>query len=466
MTEKDAKNVFDMLLPEIGRAVAEAGYTTPTPIQEQAIPPLLQGRDMLGCAQTGTGKTAAFMLPILNYLAGQNRRAVSQKPQVLILAPTRELAAQIGDSVLKYGRYTAISRTVIFGGVGQFPQVKALRRGVNILIATPGRLLDLVNQKAVDLGSVEIFVLDEADRMLDMGFIPDIKKIIARLPVRRQSLFFSATLQGPVMELAGELVYKPVRVTITPEKPAVERIIQKVMFVDREQKDALLVSLMEQEHLERVIIFTQMKHVANRVEERLIKAGILCASIHGNKSQTARTQAMRNFKTGRIRALVATDIAARGIDVDGISHVINYDMPQDPETYVHRIGRTARAGAGGDAISFCSARERLYLHAVERLLHTRIPVDNGQRFHSEAAMNARGEEAKPLPRGGGRPSGPGRLSGHGQRRGSGGRLSGGGQNRASAGGGGKGERRSAQKRGTGPGGGAWRNRRRRPAGRE
>ena len=401
MKKEDAKNVFGLLLPQIGKAVSEAGYTEPTPIQEQAIPSLLQGRDMIGCAQTGTGKTAAFMLPILNYLVGEKKQAKSSKPKVLILAPTRELAAQISDSVLKYGRNTGISRTVIFGGVGQYPQVKDLRRGVHIVVATPGRLLDLMKQRHIVLSEVEVFVLDEADRMLDMGFIPDIKRIMEKLPERRQSLFFSATMEKPIVELAKQLVHKPVHVTIEPEKPSVERIVQKVMFVDKGSKDQLLVELMESEHLERVIIFTQMKHVANRVEERLKKEGIKCASIHGNKSQTARTQAMRNFKTGRIRALVATDIAARGIDVDGISHVINYDMPQEAETYVHRIGRTARAGADGDAISFCSAREREQLRAVEALIRLRIPQDLDHRLHCEDAKNATGAEARPLPRGGG-----------------------------------------------------------------
>lgn len=411
MKNEDASSVFGLLLPEIGKAVAEAKYTVPTPIQEQAIPPLLQGRDVLGCAQTGTGKTAAFMLPILNYLVTAKRKAVPCKPQVLILAPTRELAAQIGDSVLKYGRHTRINRTVIFGGVSQYPQVKDLRRGVNIVVATPGRLLDLINQRHLDLRSVEIFVLDEADRMLDMGFIPDIKKIIAGLPERRQSLFFSATMERPVVELANTLVHKPVHITIQPEKPAVERITQKMMFVDKGNKDELLIGLMQSEELNRVIVFTQMKHVANRVEEKLREAGISCASIHGNKSQTARTQAMRNFKTGRIRALVATDIAARGIDVDGISHVINYDMPQEAETYVHRIGRTARAGADGDAISFCSPRERDYLRSVERLIRMTVPVDRHHAFHCNEAMNASGEAARPLPRGGGRSRRPPRKDG-------------------------------------------------------
>ncbi len=416
MSEKEKTDVFGMLLPEIRQAVSDAGYETPSPIQEASIPPLLKGRDILGCAQTGTGKTAAFMLPILNYLVGEKKRAVPCKPQVLILAPTRELAAQIGDSVMKYGKHTGITRQVVFGGVGQYPQVKAIRRGVNIVVATPGRLLDLVKQRHLDLSAVEIFVLDEADRMLDMGFIPDIRRIMERLPKERQSLFFSATLEDPIVKLAKDMVHKPVRITIEPEKPAVDRIAQKVFFVAKEDKDRLLVSLMESEHLNRVIIFTQMKHVANRVEEKLRSAGIKSASIHGNKSQTARTQAMRNFKTGRIRALVATDIAARGIDVEGISHVINYDMPMEAETYIHRIGRTARAGADGDAISFCDGREREQLRAVESIIRMKIPQDLDHELHSEMSMNATGAEARPLPRGGGgrqrRPSsGPPRSRG-------------------------------------------------------
>jgi ATP-dependent RNA helicase RhlE len=295
-----------------------------------------------------------------------------------------------------------ISRVVIFGGVGQYPQVKALKNGVHIVVATPGRLLDLVKQKHVDLGGVEIFVLDEADRMLDMGFIPDIRQIIQRLPTRRQSLFFSATMEEPVVELARTLVHKPVRITIEPEKPAVELIEQKVVFVNKENKDSLLIGMLQNSELNRVIVFTQMKHMADRVQEKLEKAGIQSECIHGGKGQQARTQALRNFKTGRTRVLVATDIAARGIDVDSISHVINYDLPHEPETYIHRIGRTARAGADGDAISFCSARERDFLRAIEKLLRRPIPVDLGHGLHSDEAMNATGPEAKPLPRGGGR----------------------------------------------------------------
>ncbi len=396
--ENDSNGVFGLLLPEIGRAVSEAGYTTPSPIQEQSIPSLLKGRDMIGCAQTGTGKTAAFTLPILQYLAIGKKRPVSGKPLVLILAPTRELAAQIGDSVAKYGKHTKTTHTVIFGGVGQNPQVKAVRRGVHVLVATPGRLIDLMNQGHINLSGVEVFVLDEADRMLDMGFIHDIKKVIAKLPKKRQSLFYSATMEGKVVDLARTLVHDPAYVTIAPENPAVERIVQKMLFVDKKRKDEAIIGLLSNKKLDRVIVFTQMKHVANKVVRKLEGAGITAAAIHGNKSQTARTNALADFKAGRVRALVATDIAARGIDVDGISHVINYDIPVEPETYIHRIGRTARAGAEGDAISLCSAPERDYLRAIERLIRTTIPVDLTHALHCEKSMNATGADAKPGPK--------------------------------------------------------------------
>ena len=396
--EKCGGSVFSRLLPEIGRAVSEAGYTTPSPIQEKSIPSLLEGRDMIGCAQTGTGKTAAFMLPILQFLVTGKRRAVSKKPRVLILAPTRELAAQIGDSVDKYGAHTPITHTVVFGGVGQNPQVKTINRGVHILVATPGRLIDLVNQGYIDLSGVEIFVLDEADRMLDMGFIHDIKKVIAKLPEKRQSLFYSATMEAPVVTLSRSLIQNPVHVTIKAEQPAVERIIQKVMFVNKENKNKLILDVFSNQELDRVIVFTQMKHVANRVCQTLEKQGIRAAAIHGNKSQGARTRALADFKSGKVKALVATDIAARGIDVDSISHVINYDMPVEPETYVHRIGRTARAGADGDAISFCSAAERSYLNDIQKLIRIDIPVDLEHAFHCEQSMNAKGADAKAPPK--------------------------------------------------------------------
>ncbi len=386
------------LLPELMKAVAEQGYSQPTPIQTQAIPHLLAGRDLIGCAQTGTGKTAAFMLPILQYLSGTRRPPVKGQPRVLVLAPTRELAAQIGDSAAAYGRHLRFRHTVIFGGVGQNPQVEALNRGLDILVATPGRLLDLINQGHVSLAAIEVFVLDEADRMLDMGFLPDIRRVIAKLPARRQSLFFSATMEGEIVALARTLVRDPVYVTITPGTPAVERIVQRVMFVDRGDKDALLTSLLGDAQWDRVIVFTQMKHMANKVVSKLTAAGIPAAAIHGNKSQGARTEALAGFKQGRIRVLVATDIAARGLDIDAISHVINYDLPIEPETYVHRIGRTARAGAGGDAVSFCSAAERDSLRSIERLIRREVPVDPRHPFHSESARRATGADARPAPK--------------------------------------------------------------------
>lgn len=416
--------IFASLLPQIQRAVAEEGYVTPTPIQSQSIPHLLAGRDLLGCAQTGTGKTAAFVLPILQYLV-QNRKPLTRgRTRVLVLAPTRELAAQIGDSIRAYGRHLHISHTVIFGGVGQRPQEVAIAHGLDIVVATPGRLLDLMEQGFVQLDAVEVFVLDEADRMLDMGFIRDIRKIIAKLPHKRQSLFFSATLQPEVISLARTLVHDPVHVTITPEQPTVEKIAQKIMFVDRGSKEALLVSLLKASGMNRVIVFTQQKHAANKVCEKLNKAGITAAAIHGNKSQSARTAALAGFKTGKVRVLVATDIAARGIDVDGITHVVNYHMPVEPETYVHRIGRTARAGAEGDAISFCSPDERDYLRDIERLIHQAIPVDMQHAFHSETARNATGAAARPPPKG--QRGGGGGQRGGGHRQGGGHKPHGGG----------------------------------------
>ncbi len=377
-----------LLIEPLQRAVKEEGYTAPTPIQEQTIPALLNGKDFLGCAQTGTGKTAAFVLPMLQQL--HQRKKITRNPRALILAPTRELAAQIGQSIRVYGKYLHISSTVIFGGVHQSQQVHALHRGAEIIVATPGRLLDLMNQGHVRLQEIEIFVLDEADRMLDMGFIDDIKKIIARLPQKRQSLFFSATLEPKVVAFARTLVHDPIHVTINPEKHTVESIQQSVYFVPKEKKDLLLVQLLSRPEMKRVIVFTQMKHVANKVAVLLSHAGIRAEAIHGNKSQGARTVSLDRFRRGISRVLVATDIAARGIDIDGITHVINYELPLEPETYVHRIGRTARAGAQGKALSFCSGHERHSLLAIERMIHQQIQVIRDQPFHSEAAMHATG----------------------------------------------------------------------------
>jgi ATP-dependent RNA helicase RhlE len=391
--------VFAGLIPELRRALADSGYTVPTPVQTQCIPHLTKGSDLLASAQTGTGKTAAFTLPLLQYVAGNRQQRTRRTPRVLILAPTRELAAQIGDSIRTYGAHLDITHTVVFGGVGQRPQETAMNRGIDFLVATPGRLLDLMNQGHIDLRAVEAFVLDEADRMLDMGFIRDIRKVIAQLPAKRQSLFFSATLSPEIVSLAKTMLINPVSVTIAPEQPTVEKIAQTVMFVDKGNKDVLLISLMKDKGMDKVIVFTQMKHAANKVAEHLTMAGISAAAIHGNKSQGARTKALEGFRAGKVRALVATDIAARGIDVDGITHVVNYHMPVEPETYVHRIGRTARAGTDGDAVSFCSANERDQLRGIERLIRKSVPVDRDHSYHSEVAANATGADARPEPKG-------------------------------------------------------------------
>ena len=381
------------LIEPLQNAVAQQGYTTPTPIQAKAIPDLLAGKDLIGIAQTGTGKTAAFVLPILQRMTEKYPRAL----RTLVLAPTRELAAQIGDSFASYGKFLKFKHTVIFGGVGQGPQVFALSRGVDIVIATPGRLLDLMNQGRVSLRDVEFFVLDEADRMLDMGFIHDIKKIIGRLPQKRQSLFFSATMSPQVSQLAHQLLRNPVRVEVAPQATTVERIKQGVFFVDSAAKEKLLLELLLQKHLTRVLVFTRTKHRANKVVSYLSSHNVRTDAIHGNKSQGARTQALQNFKSGRTKVLVATDIAARGIDIDDISHVINFELPNEPESYVHRIGRTARAGAEGTAYSFCSADERDFLRDIERLIRLKIEV-MPHPYHSNHAQNAVGSTARPPPR--------------------------------------------------------------------
>lgn len=395
-----AKGAFTRLMVELQQAVSDRGYHTPTLIQEQVIQHLLDHRDLIGCAQTGTGKTAAFVLPILQYLTKNSSTRVRGKTRVLILAPTRELAAQIGDSIRNYGRYLRVSHAVVFGGVGYAPQVRALSRGVDIVVATPGRLLDLINQRHITLDSTEIFVLDEADRMLDMGFIHDVRRLVAQLPKKRQTLFFSATMPEAVVKLSETIVNDAVFVSVTPDKPTVERIVQQVCFVDKSHKSDLLAQLLKAKHLSRVLVFVQMKFAVDCVVRKLLTLNISAVAIHGNKSQSARTAALAKFKLGQIRVLVATDIAARGIDVDSISHVINFDLPDTPETYVHRIGRTARAGAAGDAVSFCSAQERDYLRAIEKLIRMPIPVERNHSFHSQAAQNATGAAARPAPRGG------------------------------------------------------------------
>ncbi len=392
------ENAFTALIEPLQRAVAEEGYSIPTPIQEQAIPHLLEGKDILGCAQTGTGKTAAFTLPLLQEMCQTNITPSKGRPRALILTPTRELAAQIGDSIKTYGRYVRVSHTVIFGGVGQNPQVQALNRGVDVVVATPGRLLDLMDQGYVHLDRVELFILDEADRMLDMGFIPAVRKVIAKLPKKRHSLFFSATMPPVVEKLAVDMLRSPVKITIDPGRPTVERIEQKMMFVDKGHKNQLLIELIDSHDMDKVIVFSRTKHGANNVVKKLTAAGISSAAIHGNKSQTARTKALAEFKAGKVRALVATDIAARGIDVDGITHVVNFDLPEEPETYVHRIGRTARAGTDGDAVSFCSARERDWLRQIEKMICKEVPVDCEHKYHSEIARRATGSDARPEPK--------------------------------------------------------------------
>ncbi len=363
------------LIAPIQKAIKEENYTTPTPIQAQTIPEILAGRDILGSAQTGTGKTAAFALPILNHLGRQNRRPIPNAPAVLVLVPTRELAIQVGESFSTYGRHLRIRQTLVYGGISQFKQVRDLNRGVHVVVATPGRLLDLVNQGYIDLSRLEIFAVDEADRMMDMGFLPDLKKIIRELPEDRQSLFFSATLPPKIVELTQDLLTDPVSVTIDPETRSVELIEQSLIYVDQKNKKDLLVDILQEEATGPTVVFTKTKFCANRLEEQLQKAGISAIAIHGNKSQNARQKALLAFRKEKVKVLVATDVAARGIDVDGVTHVINFELPHEPECYVHRIGRTGRAGATGIAISFCSSAERSELRAIERLIEQEVPVD-------------------------------------------------------------------------------------------
>jgi len=360
------------------RALIAEGYTQPTPIQTQAIPLLLAGRDILGLAQTGTGKTAAFALPILQRLSVGHEQRKPKSVRALILAPTRELAIQIGDSFRAYGRFLHLKHTVIVGGVSQGPQVKALAAGLDILIATPGRLLDHMEQGNVRLDASSVLVLDEADRMLDMGFIRDIRRIVAKLPRARQSMLFSATMPADVEQLAQSILHEPARIDISPPKRTAENIDQQVFFVATAEKRALLASLLESDAFERVLVFTRTKHVANRVAEHLDKAGFSADAIHGNKSQGARQRALERFRSGAARVLVATDIAARGIDIDNVTHVVNFELPNEPESYVHRIGRTARAGAAGIAISFCDASENEYLRQIEKLTRSPLTVAHGR----------------------------------------------------------------------------------------
>ena len=390
-------NIFGKLDQKIQHAIADAGYKTPTPIQDEAIPVLLKGRDLIGCAQTGTGKTAAFMLPILNHLVKVRKPRRTGHPRALVLSPTRELAAQTAEKVKKYSKHAQLPFACVFGGVSQFGQVKDIKKGAETLIACPGRLIDLMTQGIIFLDQVECFVLDEADRMLDMGFLPDIKRIISKLPKARQSLFFSATMSPQIRKLAAELVTDPVEITIAPEAPTVEKINQRVMMVEKNDKDSLLVHLLES-HPEwtKVIVFAKMRHGADRVNKRLFKAKIPSAAIHSDKTQNQRTRALEGFRRGDVRVLVATDIASRGIDVPDVSCVINMELPLETESYVHRIGRTARAGESGAAISFVTSSERNQLKAVERFIKKTIPVDRDHPYHSSAADRKNGKEGEGL----------------------------------------------------------------------
>lgn len=376
------------LIAPIQQALKDTGYETPTPIQAQAIPVVLEGHDLLGIAQTGTGKTAAFSLPILNILAERQTKRHPRCPRTLILTPTRELAIQIHTNLQTYGKHLRQKYAVIFGGVGQGNQVRDLAQGVDVLVATPGRLLDLIEQRYLNLERVEIFVLDEADRMLDMGFMRDIKRIVPMLPPKRHNLFFSATMPPEIQTLANTILRSPKKVEVTPPATTVKRIKQSVMFVEKKEKLNLLVHLLKNKDLHKVLVFVEMKHVANKVAEKLEKSGISAAAIHGNKSQGARQRALEDFTQDRIRVLVATDIASRGIDIDGITHVINFELSNVPESYVHRIGRTARAGTDGDAISLVTAEEKSYLYAIEKTTRHKIDIDRDQPYHSDEAENA------------------------------------------------------------------------------
>ncbi len=415
----DSLNLCEPLLA----ALDEIGYVTPTPIQEEAIPFLIEGRDMLGCAQTGTGKTAAFALPILDAMA-EDPWSGPRRIRVLMMCPTRELASQIHDNIEQYARHLDIRSMVMFGGVSQRPQEKILRRGVDILVATPGRLLDLIGQGYVDLSHVQFLVLDEADRMLDMGFIRDIRKVLALIPENRQSLLFSATIPRSIVELSHDMLDDPVSISITPESITVEAIDQSLMWVMKGDKRGLLTHIIEEERPEKVLVFSRTKHGCNRIVKQLGQDGIEALAIHGNKSQGARENALGRFRNGTLQVLVATDVASRGIDVSDISHVINLDLPNEPEVYVHRIGRTGRAGLGGIAIAFCDENEGEYLRDIEKTIRQEIPVDEGHPFHSEKAKSRKGDKApkKQQNQGRGRRKSRGHASsGHNSGRSSGGR---------------------------------------------
>ncbi len=384
-------NLTDPLL----MALKQEGYSKPTPIQTLAIPIILEGRDLMGCAQTGTGKTAAFALPMLQILSQKtNNETGRKKIKALVITPTRELALQIGESFSAYGKHTNIKQTVIFGGVPQNPQTNALRNGIDILVATPGRLLDLIDQGFINLNTLEIFVLDEADRMLDMGFIHDIKRILKIIPAKRQSLFFSATMPASIIKLAASILNNPVHIEVSPESTTAETVQQSIYFVNATDKKSLLIHILNNVKITTALVFTRTKHGADKVARFLNKANIKAEAIHGNKSQNARQNALSNFKAQRTRILVATDIAARGIDVDDLAYVINYEIPNIAETYVHRIGRTGRAGASGTAISFCDKEENAYLNDIQKLISQKIPVVENHPFPA-SVFPANNIEKKP-----------------------------------------------------------------------
>ncbi|MBK8086508.1 MAG: DEAD/DEAH box helicase [Chitinophagaceae bacterium] len=384
------------LVEPVLQALSKEGYTTPTPIQEQAIPAILQKRDLLGCAQTGTGKTAAFTIPILQLMFQQFEieKPKYRRIQTLILTPTRELAIQIGESIQAYGHFLPFNHKVVFGGVPQFSQVQAIRNGVDIIVATPGRLLDLMQQRVISLEDIKYFVLDEADRMLDMGFVHDVKRIIAKLPAKRQTLFFSATMPNEIKQLADILLSNPVKVEVTPPASTVDMIQQSVYYVEKHNKQSLLIQLLKDETIETVLVFTQMKHAADKLTVQLNRAGIRAEAIHGNKAQNARQRALENFKNRKTRVLVATDIAARGIDIDELTHVLNFELPNVAETYVHRIGRTGRAGASGIAISFCDWSEKTFLTDIQKLIKKTIPVVK-DHMYDISSMHSMPVAAKP-----------------------------------------------------------------------
>ncbi|MES2378989.1 MAG: DEAD/DEAH box helicase [Bacteroidota bacterium] len=397
------------LIEPILRALKTEGYTTPTPIQEQAIPIVLQRRDLLGCAQTGTGKTAAFSIPILQLLYQDRLQHKEQKTiKALILTPTRELAIQINESLAAYGKHTGLKHLVIYGGVSQNPQTDALRRGVDILVATPGRLLDLMNQRFVHLDHIKMLVLDEADRMLDMGFVNDVKKIIAKIPAKRQTLFFSATMPKEIQHLADSILTNPERVEVTPVSSTADTIAQELYYVEKNDKRSLLQHILKDKEIKTALVFTRTKHGADKVVKDLVKIGITAEAIHGNKSQNARQRALSNFKARTTRVLIATDIAARGIDIDELTHVINYEIPNIPETYVHRIGRTGRAGASGIAMTFCDAEEIEFLRDIHKLIGKDIPVNDAHPYvmsPQSIVANHAASKDKPKGKGGGQKRG-------------------------------------------------------------